>query len=174
MSIVDATGNRPRRRRLERGYTMLELTITMVVIVMMALVIERTLASTRESDIYFSAISRAKERCERAMYEVYATAGSSRRIFECDEVGCSVTVVGNGSHRRTIMPRRTPRGERVARRTRSLSLATQPQYRSPRRPYSGPPNAPGDQRPAEGWSDCLCWLGVATALPVQNCSDRRT
>jgi len=69
------------------GFTLLEVSIVLVLLTGMALVVERTLTSTRNADRYLDAIRRAKEAGESASYKAHEAVSASRRLFDNDAVG---------------------------------------------------------------------------------------
>lgn len=82
------TADRLRRSRATvRGFTLLEVTIAMVVISMMALVLERTMSSTQETNAYIKALGKAKDRCERATYSIFRDVSGARKVYGGDDVG---------------------------------------------------------------------------------------
>lgn len=82
-----SSGERRRRARAMHGYTLLEISVVLVLLTAMSLIVERTLTSTNRADAYLSAIRRAKERSESASYKVYEAVSASRRLFEADAIG---------------------------------------------------------------------------------------
>ncbi len=75
------------RRRAESGFTFLEVTIVLVLISLMALVIERTIASTSDAETYLRAIRRATERGQRLAFEIRDEVTTSRKLFQNDVTG---------------------------------------------------------------------------------------
>ena len=86
-TAVEARTSRAARRRGSRGYTFLEVTITLGLLSLLALVVERTLSSTQEADKYLSIFRYVQERGERASYDVYAAVVSARKVYGRDEQG---------------------------------------------------------------------------------------
>jgi hypothetical protein len=84
-SSVRAT--KSRRRAGSRGYTFMEAMIALGVITLMAVVVERTIASTQEAERYLSAVRRVTERGQRVNYEVRHLISASRRLFQRDTIG---------------------------------------------------------------------------------------
>ena len=82
-----SSGERERRTRGMRGYTLLEISVVLVLLTAMAAIVERTLTSTNRADAYLSALRRAKQRSETAAFGVYEAVSASRRLFENDDVG---------------------------------------------------------------------------------------
>jgi len=83
MSSVDPA----RRHREERGYTLIEISVVLILLTSMSLIVERTLTSTNRADAYMGAMRRAKERSESASFRVYEAVSASRRLFENDTEG---------------------------------------------------------------------------------------
>lgn len=82
-----SSGDRVRKTRGMRGYTLLEISVVVALLTAMSLIIERTLTSTNRADAYLSALRRAKERSESTCYRVYEAVSASRRLFDNDDVG---------------------------------------------------------------------------------------
>lgn len=70
-----------------RGYTFVEVVITLGIVSLMALVVERTLASTNEAERYLSAIRKATERGQNLAYEIREAVSASRKLFGNDATG---------------------------------------------------------------------------------------
>lgn len=82
MSIASA-----RRTAGQAGFTMIEIAVAMFLVVIMALVVERTLDSTRKAETYLSAVRKATERGHQLTYEIRELATASRRLFQDDDDG---------------------------------------------------------------------------------------
>ena len=82
-----SSADRTRRSRGEAGYTLLEISVVLVLLTGMALIVERTLTSTNRADAYLRAMRLAKERSESASFRVYEAVSASRRLFERDQDG---------------------------------------------------------------------------------------
>lgn len=82
-----SSGSRRVRARRAGGFTLLEVSIVLVLLTGMALVVERTLTSTRNADRYLNAIRRAKEAAEAAAYRAHEAVSASRRLFDNDITG---------------------------------------------------------------------------------------
>lgn len=76
-----------RVRRTESGFTMVEVSVSLCLVVIMALIVERTLDSTQKAEKYLSAVRRATERGHKLSYEVRELVTASRRIFFNDDDG---------------------------------------------------------------------------------------
>lgn len=81
----NASTHRPR----QAGYTMAELMITVAVLSLMALVIERTLSSTQSADRYLNASRTVKERVEKAAFRVHQAVSGAHRLYERNDMGIS-------------------------------------------------------------------------------------
>jgi len=81
------SADRTPRARREGGYTLLELSVVLVILTGMSLIVERTLTSTNRADAYLGALRRAKERSEQSSFRVYEAVSASRRLFENDPHG---------------------------------------------------------------------------------------
>lgn len=78
----------PRRsRRGEAGFTMIEVSVSLFLVVIMALIVERTLDSTRKAEKYLSAVRKATERGHKLTYEIRELVTASRRLFFNDDEG---------------------------------------------------------------------------------------
>lgn len=84
MSTADAPA---RRRGRERGFTLLEILFTLVILSMLSLIVQQTLTSTNSADRYLAAVRRATDRGEAVSYEVYDMVDASRKLFQKDDVG---------------------------------------------------------------------------------------
>lgn len=67
---------RPLRR--QGGYTFLEMSITMVIVALMSLVVERVLSSTQDAEKYLGAVRLTTERGQRIAYDVREIVSASR------------------------------------------------------------------------------------------------
>ena len=76
----------PRR---SRGFTFLEMTVTLLITALGALLAERAVSTTQRADLFLAAVHRATERGSRLSYEVRDMVSSSRRIFGDDAAGVS-------------------------------------------------------------------------------------
>ena len=85
MSTVDRPINRQRRK--SAGYSFIEVVITLGIVSLMALVVERTLASTHEAERFLHAIRKATERGQNLAYEVREAVSASRKLFGNDTSG---------------------------------------------------------------------------------------
>ena len=86
MSTVDARLRQGRLHAL-RGYTFLEIVIVIAIVALMSLVVERTLASTHETERYLSAVRKATERGQKLAYELREIVSASRKLFGNDTIG---------------------------------------------------------------------------------------
>ncbi len=86
MSIGSGMQARPSRRN-QAGFTMIEVSVSLALIVVMALVVERTLDSTQKAERYLSAVRKATERGHKLTYEVRELVTASRRLFFNDAEG---------------------------------------------------------------------------------------
>ncbi len=84
MSIAD---RRRSARSSIRGFTLIELTVGMAILSLMALVIERTITSTYNAERYLAAIRRVTERGQKVSYEVFDAVSASRKLFQRDVEG---------------------------------------------------------------------------------------
>jgi prepilin-type N-terminal cleavage/methylation domain-containing protein len=86
MSTAETT---PRARRLAReaGLTLIEMSITMVIVAMMSLVVERVLSSTQEAERYLAAVRTATERGQKITYDVTDIVSASRKLYGRDATG---------------------------------------------------------------------------------------
>lgn len=76
---------RPLRR--QGGYTFLEMSITMVIVALMSLVVERVLSSTQDAEKYLGAVRLTTERGQRIAYDVREIVSASRKLYGRDAVG---------------------------------------------------------------------------------------
>jgi prepilin-type N-terminal cleavage/methylation domain-containing protein len=86
MSIADRTSARARRRR-SRGYTFLEMVISIAIVALMSLVVERVLTSTQDAEKYLNAVRNATERGQKMAYELREIVSASRKLYGNDVVG---------------------------------------------------------------------------------------
>lgn len=77
----------PRRAVRSAGYTFLEMSITLVIVAMMSLVVERVLSSTQDAERYMAAVRLTTERGQRIAYDVREVVSSSRKLYGNDAVG---------------------------------------------------------------------------------------
>ncbi|MDA1194659.1 MAG: hypothetical protein O2894_05695 [Planctomycetota bacterium] len=88
MSIANAAHLRSRLRAAsEAGFSLLEVSVSLFLVVIMALVVERTLESTRKAEVYLSAVRKATERGHQLTYEIRELVTASRRLFSNDDEG---------------------------------------------------------------------------------------
>jgi hypothetical protein len=66
---------------------MVEVAISLSVLALMALVVERTLATTHEAERYLGALRRVTERGQKVAFDVHGLVGSSRKIYARDALG---------------------------------------------------------------------------------------
>jgi len=86
--MLSASPRRPwRASRAEAGFTMIEVSVSLFLVVIMALVVERTLDSTRKAETYLSAVRKATERGHKLTYEIRQHVTASRRLFMNDADG---------------------------------------------------------------------------------------
>ena len=81
------SGDRVRRTHGMHGYTIMEISVVLVLLTGMSLIVERTLTSTNRADAYLRAMRRAQTRSESASFRVYEAVSASRRLFDNDDVG---------------------------------------------------------------------------------------
>ena len=86
MSTANAAKSAKARAR-ERGFTFVEIAISLVIVSLMALVVERTLASTREAEQMLDAVRRSTERGQNLAYEIREAVSASRKLFGNDVNG---------------------------------------------------------------------------------------
>lgn len=85
MSSADrAAVRRPARCA---GYTMIELSISMLAIAGMTLILTTTSYSTGQADHYLTAVGHVTERSQKTLYDIANAIESSRRFFQADDVG---------------------------------------------------------------------------------------
>lgn len=83
-----STGDGPcPARSRERGFTFLEVSFVLAIVVLLSMVIERTIAATQEADRFLGAVRRATERGEKTGYEVLNEVSASRKLFQGDSTG---------------------------------------------------------------------------------------
>jgi len=80
-------GPSSRRSAVQRGFTILEVAVTLALVTSMALIVERTLDSTRRAENYLSAVRKATERGQKLTYEIRELVTASRRLFSGDTAG---------------------------------------------------------------------------------------
>lgn len=78
---------RDKRRRTQRGYTMVEIATSLSLIAGVSVLMAQVLMGSRNADSYIRAVTAATQRGQRVAYEVAGLAESSRRIFQKDAVG---------------------------------------------------------------------------------------
>jgi len=69
------------------GYTLFEMVIVVLVITMISVVLNGTIAATQDADNFLSAMRSSAQRGQRIALEVSTLVGSSRKLFTGDEVG---------------------------------------------------------------------------------------
>lgn len=74
-------------RAAQRGYTFLEMVITLVIVSLMSLVVERVLTSTQEAERYLAAVRTATERGQKIAYDVTEIVSASRKLYARDATG---------------------------------------------------------------------------------------
>jgi len=75
------------RSRRQRGFTFIEIVVSLAVLTLLALAVERTLTSAKDNERYLTAIRRATERGQQTCYEVFRTVSASRKLFQDDTLG---------------------------------------------------------------------------------------
>ena len=70
-----------------RGYTILEITVVIVLFGIMALVVDRTLRSTADAQRFLRAATKTTERGHGVSYEIREQVSRSRRMFFMDDAG---------------------------------------------------------------------------------------
>ena len=85
MSIADSS--KPVRMRVCRGFTALEVMISMALVATMALVVQQTVGTADNAALYMKAVQTATERGHNLSYEIREQVTSSRRLFSGDAVG---------------------------------------------------------------------------------------
>jgi len=84
MSIADA---RSDRQHGARGFTLLEILFTLIILSMLSLTIQQTLSTTHSADRYLQAVRRATDRGDAISYEVFDLVDASRKLFQKDVAG---------------------------------------------------------------------------------------
>jgi hypothetical protein len=74
-------------RRRQAGISALEAVVSVAMFSLMALVVERTLATTHDAERYLGAVRRATQRGQQIASAVHASVRSSRKLFGGDAVG---------------------------------------------------------------------------------------
>ena len=74
-------------RRGQSGYSLIEIIMVLAIVALMAVVVERTLASSSEAERYLGAVRKSTERGERLAYEVREIVSASRKLFGNDTIG---------------------------------------------------------------------------------------
>ena len=88
MSSADASTRRARTRfGRVAGYSALEVIITVAIISLLTLVIERTLSTAHDTERYLGGIRKVTERGQRIAYELREIVSSSRKLFQGDATG---------------------------------------------------------------------------------------
>jgi prepilin-type N-terminal cleavage/methylation domain-containing protein len=77
----------PASAPAQSGFTLLELTITMVILTAITLLVERTLSITHDTDLHLDARQAAQHRGSEVAFEIHRGVASSRRIFARGAVG---------------------------------------------------------------------------------------
>ena len=83
---------RPRRtepRAAQRGFTAIEMVITVVLLAALTLVAESSLSSVRETTDALAASRRVQRRTEKVAYRIRSLVSSSRRVFHRGSIGNS-------------------------------------------------------------------------------------
>jgi prepilin-type N-terminal cleavage/methylation domain-containing protein len=86
MSVVSAMRARPTRRG-QAGFTLIEVSVSLALLVIMAIIVERTLDSTNKAERYLSAVRKVTERGHKLTYEVRELVTASRRLFFNNDEG---------------------------------------------------------------------------------------
>jgi len=88
MSAADPTPTGPRPRpRPNAGYTFLEIVIVLGLLALVALITEKAMLSTSNTQRYLAAVRKATQRGHDLTYEIREKVTSSRRLFFDDAVG---------------------------------------------------------------------------------------
>jgi hypothetical protein len=87
MSTAERVPPRSGRLAAAGGYTFLEMAITMVIVALMSLVVERVLSSTHEAERYLAAVRVATERGQKIAYDVTEIVSASRKLYGRDATG---------------------------------------------------------------------------------------
>ena len=83
-----STGDPSRRgRSRERGFTMFEVMVTLIIAGVMATIVEHTLGSAHRAEQQLKAVQRVTERSERMVYEILEEVNRSRMLFQGDARG---------------------------------------------------------------------------------------
>ena len=86
MFVADPVRGRGPRRS-ERGFTMIEAAITVVIVSLMTLVIERTVSGITQTERLMRSIRNTAERGQKGAYRLRDLVNSGRKIFGNDAVG---------------------------------------------------------------------------------------
>ena len=87
MSTAERTTLRRGPTSREGGYTFLEMIITLVIVSLMSLVVERVLSSTHDAERYLAAVRTATERGQKIAYDVTEIVSASRKLYGRDATG---------------------------------------------------------------------------------------
>lgn len=88
MSIDDVRLPGPTvRGRREGGFSMIEIMVALIIIMVMATIVEQTLGATQRADQYMHAVRRVTLRCEKVSDEVLFELNRSRKLFQGDATG---------------------------------------------------------------------------------------
>lgn len=86
MSIAS---RRARATRAQSGFTFVEISVSLCLVVVMALIVERTIDSSRKAELYLAAVRKATERGHKLTYEIRELVTASRRLFFNDAEGAA-------------------------------------------------------------------------------------
>lgn len=87
MSTADPLPRAGPAEPAERGFTVLEMMVVIVVVAIMTLAVERTISSVTETERTMRAIRNTTERGQRAAYALRDAVSASRKLFGNDAVG---------------------------------------------------------------------------------------
>src|SRR5262245_16953867 len=84
MSIADRL---LRGRRARRGFTFIEMAVTLTIIGLTTLIIERTISGVTQTERSMRAIRNTSERCQRGAFRLRDIVTGSRKLFQNDTIG---------------------------------------------------------------------------------------
>lgn len=73
--------------RRSRGFTLLELMLTLSMLSVLAFVVQNTLSATQEADLYITASRKAERRAHKIAFTIREAVAGARRLFQRDATG---------------------------------------------------------------------------------------
>ena len=76
-----------KRKRIQAGFTFMEVMISLVIFTSLGLVVERTLSVAQKTERYLNAMNRTTRRGQDLGYELFDVVNASRKMFQNDTYG---------------------------------------------------------------------------------------